>query len=167
MAAPIGLGALSPDFQFFEVLQHVVAVITLVGHDFVDHGRRLLGVRVVSCRLQVAGDAHAFLMDAPVRFSGFDLVIDCTASDIFQMELEHDGRRLAGATPPMISIGIEAEAKCYIGVNVPRASTGDIWDAYLQLQYRICPAEVYCEARAWVEENNRMRSSSYETGGLL
>jgi hypothetical protein len=100
-------------------------------------------LRSVSARTVVAGaasDAHAFVMEDRARFHDFDLVIDCTASAIFQMKLERDWRRLAGATPPLISIGIDGEAKRCIGVSVARASTGGIWDAYLQLQHRVCVA---------------------------
>lgn len=101
-------------------------------------------LRSVSARTLVAGtgtDAHAYITEDPARFNAFDVVIDCTASAIFQMKLERDWRRLAGATPPVISIGIDAEAKRCIGVSIPRAATGGIWDAFLQLQYRLCVAD--------------------------
>lgn len=97
----------------------------------------------VSARSVVAGtasDAHAFVMEDPARFNDFDLVIDCTASTIFQMKLERDWQRFAGATPPVVSIGIDAEAKRSIAVSVPRGAAGGVWDAYLQLQYRVCVA---------------------------
>lgn len=220
-----------------------------------------------SARTHVSGtgeEAHDFIMADPARFAGFDAVLDCTASSIFQMELERDWRTFAGATPPMISVGIDAEAKRCIGISLPRGASGGVWDAYLQLQHRTCvgntnravidafygerardrlfqpepgcseptfvgstadvmglsstalnillprvscrgpcgvafstPAgssehvsvdvlelaqlrdidagryrirtteNVYREARAWVQQNNRLRSSQHETGGLL
>jgi len=101
-------------------------------------------LRSVSARTVVVGtasDAHAFIMEDPGRFNAFDLVIDCTASAIFQMKLERDWRRFAGATPPLFSIGIDAAAQHCIGVSVPRAATGGVWDAYLQLQHRLCVAD--------------------------
>lgn len=87
-----------------------------------------------------AGDAHVFATEDVARFGTFDLVIDCTASAIFQMKLERDWRRFAGATPALMSIGIDANAKRCIGVTVPREAAGGVWDAYLQLQYRLCVA---------------------------
>ncbi len=87
-----------------------------------------------------ATEAHEFIMEDLQRFNGFDVVIDCTASSIFQMKLERDWRRFSHATPPMISIGIDAEATRCIAVTVPRNSAGGVWDAYLQLQRRLCIA---------------------------
>jgi Prokaryotic E2 family A/ThiF family len=209
-------------------------------------------------------DAHTFITEDPGRFRDFDVAIDCTASAIFQVKLERDWRQFARATPPMISLGIDADAKHCIGVSVPRGAAGGLWDAYLQLQYRLCVTSsngtlieafysdradgrlfqpepgcseptfvgstadvmalaanainvligrlssgvpcgvgfsspsgtservtfdvlqlaqlaevdagqyrvrvtetVYREARGWVQQNNRLRSSNYETGGLL
>ena len=81
-------------------------------------------LRSISVRTQfafTADDAHAFVMSNPARFNDFDLVIDCTASAIFQMKLERDWKRLAGKTPPVMSVGIDAEAKRCICVSVPRS----------------------------------------------
>jgi hypothetical protein len=85
-------------------------------------------------------DAHAFIMEDPARFQKYDVVIDCTASSIAQMKLERDWGRLTRATPPMISMGIDAHSQRCLAVTIPRNAVGGVWDAYLQLKHRLCVA---------------------------
>lgn len=213
----------------------------------------------------LVGDAHRFIMEDTARFQSYDVVIDCTASSLFQMKLERDWMTFGGKTPRLISIGVDATANRCLAITVPANSPGGIWDAYVQLKrqlclpganadiigafysehadrqlfqpepgcsdptfhgstvdvwslgatalnlaipqllesasptgiafaahtpetsqahsqiVRLCPLQeivagqyrirvapnVYSETRAWVEQNNRMRSGKHETGGLL
>lgn len=224
-------------------------------------GMRLRSVaRLTECKHWNC-DAHTFIMKDLPRFRGYDVIIDCTASRIFQMKLERDWASLERLTPPMISLGIDGKARHCIVVTLPANAAGGLWDAYLQLKHRICIADtdralidafygddagknllqpepgcsdptfygsaadvaglaatslnlaapqvvksrvpcgiafsthapatstvitlaaleelrvggyrvrisrnVHGEARAWVQQNNRLRSASHETGGLL
>ena len=62
-----------------------------------------------------AGEAHLFMTGDASVINSLDVVIDCTASSNFQMKLERDWRLFNGVTPPVISIGIDAEAKRHRG----------------------------------------------------
>jgi hypothetical protein len=88
-----------------------------------------------------AADAHSFVFENAERLNVFDVVIDCTASSTFQMKLERDWAMFGRVTPPIVSLGIDAEAARCIAVVVPRNSVGGIWDAYLQLRHRLCIAD--------------------------
>lgn len=85
-------------------------------------------------------DANAFLAESPERLRGYDVVIDCTASSTVQMKLERDWGTFGRATPPMISIGIDARARRCLAVVVPANAPGGVWDAYVQLKRRLCLA---------------------------
>lgn len=95
--------------------------------------------RGVSCE-SFDRDANRFLVEAPDRLLGYDAVIDCTASSIVQMKLERDWATFGRTTPPMLSMGIDANARHCLAVTVPANSPGGIWDAYVQLKQRLCIA---------------------------
>lgn len=85
-------------------------------------------------------EAHRFLTRDVPRLATYDLVLDCTASAIFQMKLERDWDTLDLATPPIISMILDAEARRCVTVVLPaRAPTG-IWDAYVQFKRGLCLA---------------------------
>lgn len=82
-------------------------------------------------------DALEFIKEDSAEFRSVDLVIDCTASFIFQMKLERDWRHFGRRTPLFLSTVIDARAQQALIVSVPpRALTGP-WDAYLQLKQRL------------------------------
>ncbi len=86
-------------------------------------------------------EAHTFVVEDPARLQTYDIVIDCTASSIFQMKLERDWSRFKQRTPPMISIGIDGRAQSCLTVTIPANAVGGVWDAYIQLKHRLCIAD--------------------------
>src|SRR5439155_10675936 len=68
----------------------------------------------------------------------YDLILDCTASAIFQMKLERDWTRFSRHTPPFVSVVIDAESRHCLCVVVQSNSTGGIWDSYLSLKRQLC-----------------------------
>jgi ubiquitin-protein ligase len=206
-------------------------------------------------------EAHGYISENMGQLNNFDLVLDCTASSIFQMKLERDWDNFGGRAPLCISLGVDASARSALCVIVGKNSNVGIWDGYIRLKHRFCSEErreniaaafyserateqmfqpepgcsdptfrgsaadilslisnalnlalanlpangdtvglafspyqagaleivqfpsfeqlkaggyrvriaqtVFREAKAWVKQNNRLRSSDYETGGLL
>jgi hypothetical protein len=98
---------------------------------------RLKLIARISCEA-FPRETHAFLTEQPERLAQYDVIVDCTASGLFQMQLERDWGKFQGKTPPFISIGIDARAERCLAVTLPANSTGGIWDAYLQLKRRLC-----------------------------
>jgi len=84
-----------------------------------------------------AQDAHAFIMQNVNGLKNYDVILDCTASHIFQMKLEKAWRSLGRCTPPFISIVIDAKAQRSLCVVVERNSKGGVWDAYIRLKHRL------------------------------
>jgi hypothetical protein len=82
-------------------------------------------------------EAHAFIVENPNRFNEYDVVIDCTASHIFQMKLERDWGIFGRKTPRVISMIIDAYANCCLTVALNQNASGGIWDAYLRLKCKI------------------------------
>lgn len=82
-------------------------------------------------------DAHDFLLSDIARFQDYDVVIDCTASSIFQMKLERDWSRLNTRNPYLISLIIDAQAGHTLCVVVPQNALGGIWNSYLWLKLRL------------------------------
>jgi hypothetical protein len=101
-----------------------------------------LAVRISSitgCAVEAhVGDAHLFLMEREATLESYDVIFDCTASTAVQMKLERDWRKLAGRTPLIISLIIDATATSLLGVCVGAAGTGGPWDAYMRLKQRVC-----------------------------
>ena len=85
-----------------------------------------------------AREAHRFVMEDPARFAKYDVVIDCTASMIFQMKLERDWAALEHHSPPVVSVIIDAKARSALAVVVGRNSSGGLWDAFVRMKYRLC-----------------------------
>lgn len=83
-------------------------------------------------------EAHAFVTEDPARFRSYDVVLDCTASNVFQMKLERDWPTLGDDTPCVISMVVDAKAKRCLCVVTPRKSRGGVWHAYVGLKWRLC-----------------------------
>ena len=83
-------------------------------------------------------EAHSFIMEDTNRFVSYDVVLDCTASDIFQMKLERDWEAFDGRNPAIISVVINGKAQHCLSVAIGTGSDGGIWDAYVQLKHRLC-----------------------------
>ena len=84
-----------------------------------------------------AEEAHSFIVADVARLREYDVVLDCTASAIFQMKLERDWRIVGGQSPPMVSMIIDGEARHCLTVVLPKNSAGGIWDAYLSTKRRL------------------------------
>lgn len=82
-------------------------------------------------------EAHKFLLNDIARFQEYDVVIDCTASNIFQSKLERDWTKFDSRTPDLISLIIDSQAKHTLCVVVPKNAPGGIWNAYLGLKLRL------------------------------
>jgi len=87
------------------------------------------------------GEAHAFITEHIEKIPNYDLVLDCTASTIFQMKLERDWPDFKGRSPLIASMIINATAQYCLCVVIRNNSTGGIWDAYLALKYNLCLEE--------------------------
>ena len=83
-------------------------------------------------------EAHRFITEEVDRFGRYDLVLDCTASGIFQMKLERDWGTFGGRTPLLVSMIIDAKAECCLGVVLRPNSGGGIWNAFVQLKLKLC-----------------------------
>ena len=68
---------------------------------------RLKQIARLSCEA-VSREAHTYLAKQPERLLEYYAIVDCTASSLFQMQLERDWCLFGGKTPPIISIGIDA-----------------------------------------------------------
>jgi hypothetical protein len=90
-------------------------------------------------------DAHRFLLSRPDLSGEYDLIIDCTASHIFQMKLERDWACLDGKTPVVLSMIISANSQHCLGVVLSTGSRGGIWDAYVRLKYHLCLGSAHPE----------------------
>jgi len=83
-------------------------------------------------------EAHAFIASDTDSFRYFDLVLDCTASKIFQMKLERDWSQFDGRTPPILSMIIDAQAKQCLCTLTPKNAIGGIWNSYMWLKLQLC-----------------------------
>jgi hypothetical protein len=72
------------------------------------------------------------------RLRAYDIVLDCTASAVFQMKLERDWGAFAARTPAFASVVIDAQASHCLCVVVPPGASGGIWDSYVMLKERLC-----------------------------
>ncbi len=98
-------------------------------------------------------DAHRFITGDRPRFSDFDLVLDCTASSIFQMKLERDWIDLGGHSPRMISMFLDAQAQRILAMSIDRGVPAGIWDGYVRLKHRLCLQEQADLANAFYSES--------------
>jgi len=83
-------------------------------------------------------EAHAFITSGIDGFRDFDLVLDCTASSIFQMKIERDWSQFDGRTPPILSMIIDAQAKQCLCTLTPKNAIGGIWHSYMWLKWQLC-----------------------------
>jgi hypothetical protein len=89
------------------------------------------------------GDAFKFVLEN--RFKDFDVVIECTASRLFQMKLERAWHSFARRTPLMMSFIINGSAQHCLGVIVARNSPTGLWNGYMQLKRQICTSAQHPE----------------------
>lgn len=82
-------------------------------------------------------DAISFLLEDLDRAMTYDLIIDCTASRITQMQLESHWPSFKGKAPRFASFGIDARAEKVIGVELQPGSSFGPWLGYLQLKNRL------------------------------
>lgn len=83
-------------------------------------------------------EAHSFIFEDLARFSKYDVVLDCTASHIFQMKLERDWESLKSINPYIISLIIDTKAQHGLSIALGQKSLGGIWDSYVRLKYKLC-----------------------------
>ena len=83
-------------------------------------------------------EAHGFLTVNHDRINNYDIILDCTADNIFQMKIERDWEIFKEKTPPIISLVIDAKAQRCLTTVLASDSKCGIWDAYVQLKNRIC-----------------------------
>ena len=95
--------------------------------------KSILGENAISVEANVC-EAHKFLTEDLSRINSYDVVVDCTASEIFQMKLERDWAKFCGNTPVMISMVIDAKAESCLSVVIAANSKAGPWDAYIQLK---------------------------------
>ncbi|MDB5975053.1 MAG: UBA/THIF-type binding protein [Nevskia sp.] len=86
-------------------------------------------------------DAHQFLIGDVDRAACYDLIIDCTASRIFQMKLERDWGKLAGKLRRLASLVIDGQAQNAIAVDLSSGSAHGPWIGYLRLKQALCGAK--------------------------
>lgn len=80
------------------------------------------------------GDAFGFATADPTWLSQCDIILDCTASAIFQMKIERDWRRWKPAPATFVSFALDAKARHCLVAGVSRSSDGGPWDAFMQLK---------------------------------
>ncbi len=88
-------------------------------------------------------EAHGFITKDPKCINNYDIVLDCTASHIFQMKLERDWDIFNHQSPPLVSIVIDAKAKHCLCVAISPNASGGLWDAYMQLKQKLCLDGIY------------------------
>ncbi len=110
-----------------------------IGSNKTDALARRLKAITHGCTIVPYGrEAYAFVTEKKETLHDYDVVLDCTASTIFQMKLERDWGEFSGHTPSFISLIIDAQASHCLCVISPKDSSGGIWDAYLSLKIRLC-----------------------------
>jgi molybdopterin/thiamine biosynthesis adenylyltransferase len=95
------------------------------------------GVSVVGFNLE----AYRFLTEKPEDINNYDVVLDCTASAIFQMKLERDWNRFPTDKPPFISFITDARAQQALCVVLGQNARTGVWDAYVRLKQKLCYEE--------------------------
>ena len=83
-------------------------------------------------------EAWSFLREHSDKLNDYDVIIDCTASSIFQMKLERDWALFGLKTPPFVSLIIDGTANYALLTLVSPSSQSGIWDAYIKLKYMLC-----------------------------
>jgi len=99
---------------------------------------RVIGITRNASVVPFDRDAHGFALEDMDRFRCYDIVLDCTASAIFQMKLERDWCRFERRTPPLVAMAIDGTARYSLAVVVASNSVGGIWDAFLRLKRKLC-----------------------------
>ncbi|MCX5711740.1 MAG: ThiF family adenylyltransferase, partial [Candidatus Omnitrophica bacterium] len=83
-------------------------------------------------------EAHYFITKNKEILNKYNIILDCTASHIFQMKLEKDWALFNNNAPAIISMVINGTAQHCLGVVLSPKSSSGIWDAYTQLKYKLC-----------------------------
>ena len=110
-------------------------------------------------------EAYVFLSSELARIRQYDVVLDCTASKIFQMKLERDWQKFRHHTPPIISFVIDAKAERCLGIVLPSKSHAGPWDGYIQLKRQICFTGAYDDfVRAFYSEQETRNLFQPEPG---
>ncbi|AFM10707.1 ThiF family adenylyltransferase [Turneriella parva] len=79
-----------------------------------------------------------FIMSDLSQLLDYDIIIDCTASNIFQMRLESAWPAIRANIKSLLSFAIDADAQHVIGVSIGKLHLGGIYDTYKQLKYILC-----------------------------
>lgn len=101
---------------------------------------RLRAVSPTSSIESFVRDAHSFLFESPNRVASYDVILDATASAVFQMKLERDWPMLDRGTPRFISMVIDAKAKHCLTVALGKDSQFGPWGAFVPLKHHLCLA---------------------------
>jgi hypothetical protein len=88
-------------------------------------------------------EAFAFVKADADRLRSYDIVLDCTASAIFQMKLERHWETLGARTPAVASVVIDGQARHCLCVIVPPNASGGIWDSYVALKELLCRGQAH------------------------
>jgi hypothetical protein len=86
-------------------------------------------------------EAHYFMLADLDRLSGYDLVVDCTASSIVSMKLDRDWQTVRGYIRRVVSFVIDAKAERAIGISLGAESNDGPWSGYNRLKYKISAEE--------------------------
>jgi hypothetical protein len=126
-------------------------------------------LRRIDNRVDIAAynsEAFDFVTTDKARFRSYDLVLDCTASHLFQMKLEQGWRRIfAGKTPRIVSCMISATADQGVGVRIPANCRSSPWGTYIQLRRQLCIENRYPDiGAAFYSENAHKKLFQPEPG---
>jgi hypothetical protein len=86
------------------------------------------------------GDAYDYLFADLDRAASYDLIVDCTASRVFQMRLESEWSKLTGKVKRLVSLIIDGRAQSALAVDLGQAPLHGPWAAYIRLKYTLCAA---------------------------
>ncbi len=100
--------------------------------------RRICAIAPCCSVHEQSQEAHRFLTDKLDHLMTFDLILDCTASSVFQMKVERDWDLFRDRVPPIVSIVIDGTASHCISVVISNGTFGGIWSGYLSLKKHLC-----------------------------
>lgn len=101
--------------------------------------QRLGGV----CKAEIQShdsDAYDYLLADLDRVASYDLIVDCTASRVFQMRLESDWSRVTGKVQRLVSLVIDGRAQSALAVDLGKTPLHGPWAAYIRLKHALCTA---------------------------
>lgn len=83
-------------------------------------------------------DAHQFVIEDIDRFKDYDLFLDFTASNIFQMKLERDWQMFDSQAPRFGAMVINGNAEKCLGIASHRGSLEGVWGTFMRLKNTVC-----------------------------